>query len=367
MKMKSAIYYGPGDLRVEEIERPTASQGFQGMGMVVKIKDCGICDVQDLPRYQRTILNVGTGIAHGHEWSGEVVEIGPKVTDVKIGDRVWGRSFIPCGQCPNCQSGNFVGCTNFIKGMTGRWLNGAFSEYMLFPYVVENPSILVKLEKGVTYRDGALIEPMRLSLGLAAKARKGDIVVIQGQRFMGLATLARLKAEGLAAKVIVSDTSWKRLEKSKQLGADVVVNELSEDLVKVVMMETSDSGANVVMETTGKPASFQQAIDVVRPGRPDGGTIWLVQPFEAPFLFNPSLQRAEMPISSITGKSGISIRNPWGTLGNGEMHTLSMRFIQTGRMNAEKVVTHTFPLEKIKEAFETALHDPSAVKVMIEP
>jgi threonine dehydrogenase-like Zn-dependent dehydrogenase len=367
MKMKAAIYYGPGDIKVEEIDRPQAKDGYKGMGMVVKIRACGICNVMDLPRYQRTILGVGTGIAHGHEWSGDVVEVGPNVTDVRVGDRVWGRSFLPCGECAACRAGNYVGCTNFIRGMTGRWLNGAFAEYMLFPYVKEDPSILVKLADDVTYRDGALIEPMRLCLGLAAKVKTGDVVVIIGQQFMGLATLARLKKSGVAKKLIVSDVSPKRLEKARELGADVVVDELNEDLAEVVMEETAGDGAHVVIDTAARPNSFQQAIDVVRPGRPDGGTIWLTQPYDAPFMFNPSLQRPESPTSSITGKSGISIRNPWGTLGNGEMHTRSMEFIQTGAINAEKVVTHVYPLDKIKEAFETALHSPEAIKVVVEP
>ena len=365
MKMKAAIYYGPGDIRVEEIERPKVSDGFQGMGMIVKIKACGICNVMDLPRYQRTVLGVGTGIAHGHEWSGEVVEIGPKVTDVKVGDRVWGRSFLPCGKCAECLAKDYVKCKNFIQGMTGRWLHGAFAEYMLFPYVKEDPSILVKLAKDVTYRDAALIEPMRLCLGLAAKAKAGDVVVIIGQQFMGLAILARLKAMG-NIRVIVSDVSKKRLEKSRELGADVVVDELKEDLVKVVMKETpvkgasvvmesaeelAGTGANVVIDTAGKPINFQQAVKMV--GR--NGTIWLTQPYEASFMVNPRLL------------GGASINNPWGTLGNGEMHVRSMEFIQTGRITAEKVVTHVFPLDKIKEAFEVALHSPDAIKVVIEP
>ena len=116
-----------------------------------------------------------------------------------------------------------------------------------------------------------------------------------------------------------------------------------------------------------RPATFQQAIDVVRSGRPIGGTIWLTQPYDNAFLFNPSLQQPERPNSSITGKGGIAIRNPWGTLGNGEMHRQSMEFIRTGAINAQKAVTRAFPLDKIKEAFETALHSPEAIKVVIEP
>jgi len=367
MKMKAALYYGPGDIRVEQIERPSADEGFLGMGMVVKIKACGICNVMDLPRYQRTIIGCGTGIAHGHEWSGEVVEIGPKVTDIKVGDRVWGRSYLPCNKCKACQARNYLGCENFIDGMTGRWLNGAFAEYMLFPWVKEDPSILVKLKDDVTYRDGSLIEPMRLCLGLAQKAKAGDTIVIIGQHFMGMGILANLKATKGIAKVIVTDLSKQRLEKAKELGADVVIDELNEDMAAVVMKETENRGADVVVETSGRPATFQQAIDVVHSGRPIGGTIWLTQPYNDAFLFNPSLQRPEKPTSSITGKGGIAIRNPWGTLGNGEMHRQSMEFIRTGAINAEKAVTHVFPLDKIKEAFETALHSPEAIKVVVEP
>ena len=83
--------------------------------------------------------------------------------------------------------------------------------------------------------------------------------------------------------------------------------------------------------------------------------MWLTQPYEASFRVNPRLL------------GGASINNPWGTLGNGPMHTQSMEFIRTGAITADKVVTHAFPLEKIKEAYETALHSPDAIKVVVEP
>jgi len=377
MKMNAAIYYGPGDIRVEKVERPNASDGFEGMGMVVKIKACGICDNQDVPRYEQWVGDCGTGIALGHEWTGEVVEIGPKVTDVKVGDRVWGRSFVPCGKCDECLAKNYVKCKNFIMGMTGRYLNGAFAEYMLFPFVIDNPSILVKLPADVSYRDGALIEPTRLCLGVAEKAKVSDVVVVLGQGFRGLGTLARLKTMGVA-KVIVSDVSKKRLEKSRKLGADVIVDELNEDIVKIVMRETSGAGtgvvmdsaedtagvgADVVIETDGRPANFQRAIDMIR----RHGTFWIAAPYKEGFMFNPSLHRPEMPGSNLYGKSGMSIRNPWGTLGDGPLHVRAMEFIRSGAITADKVVSHVFPLSNIKEAFETAMNSPDMTKVIVEP
>jgi len=367
MKMKAAIYYGPGEIKLEEIERPKASDGFQGMGIVVKIRACGICDMQDIPRYRKISHECGTGIALGHEWSGEVVEIGPKVIDVKVGDRVWGRSFVPCGKCDECLAKNYIKCKNFIMGMTGRYLNGAFAEYMLFPFVVDNPSILVKLPPDVSYRDGALIEPVRLCIGVASKVKATDVVVILGEhRIMGLGTVARLKSLGVA-KVIYTDTFKVGLDKARELGADIVVDELNEDAVKVVMKETSGAGADVVMDIAGRPNSLQEAIDIIKPGRPKGGTIYLEAPWDEPFMFNPSLQRLGMSNSCITGKSGISIRSPWGTLGNGPMHARSMEYIQSGGVTADKVVTHVFPLDRIKEGFETVMHSPDAIKVLIEP
>jgi len=365
MKMKAAIYYGPGDIRVEEIERPKVSDGFQGMGIIVKIKDCGICLSEDIPRYKRKILECATGIAHGHEWSGDVVEIGPKVTAVKVGDRVWGRSFLPCGKCAECLAKHYVKCKNFIQGMTGRWLPGAFAEYMLFPYVIDDPSMLVKLPKDVGYREAALTEPMRLCLGLAAKAQTSDVAVILGQGFQGLGTLARLKAMGVA-KVFVTDVSKKRLERSRELGADAAIDELNEDVLTIVMKETSGVGATAVFETSGRPGNFQLAIDLLKSGRPDGGTMWIAAPFDGPFVFHPSLQRPEMPSSSLTGKRGIAIRQPWGTLGNGPMHVRSLEFVHSSKIT-DKAVTHVFSLDKIKEAFETAINSPDAIKVMIEP
>jgi threonine dehydrogenase-like Zn-dependent dehydrogenase len=361
MKMKAAIYYGPGDLKIEEIERPKAQDGVDGRGMVVKIGACGICPIMDFPKYRQKVYDCANGISLGHEHCGEVIEVGPKLTEVKVGDKVYGLAYRPCFKCEACLAGDYGRCRRYPTGTAGSWINGAFAEYMLYPFV-SNESI-IKLPDSMSFQDGALLEPLILGIGLADKAKTGDVVVIFQQDFMGLATIVELKEKGLAKKVIVSDISKKRLEAAKNTGADIVVNELDEDIVKVVMKETSGAGAQVVIVASGRPPNFQQSIDVVQ----HKGNIWLGTFFDAPFMFNPSLQRPEMPRSNMTQK-GFNIQCAWGTLGL-KVPRLdeAIRLIQSGKIIANKFVTHVFPLDKIKEGFETAMNSPDAIKVLIAP
>lgn len=294
MKMKAAIYHGPGDIRVEQIEKPKASDGVNGYGVVAKVKVCGITDTLDLPAYKRGSWMYKPGVALGYEWSGDVVEIGPKVTAVKVGDRVHGHAVRPCLKCGPCLAGNYEQCLGYREGGAGHGIHGGLAEYMLFPYATE--SSIKKLPDEVSYHDATLTTLMRLGLGLAEKVKAGDVVVIQGVKFLSLATLARLKQLGIAKKIIVTDVSKKRLEKGREFGAQVLIDELNEDVVKAVMKETADIGAQVIIETTGASVNFQRALQIASEGNVktipplDGGVIWVSEPFDEPFPFIVSLK-----------------------------------------------------------------------------
>jgi L-iditol 2-dehydrogenase len=360
MNMKAAIYYGPGDIRVEEIKRPQASDGVNGMGIVLKIGACGICHIKDMPRYKQSLFDCSAGIAHGHEFCGEVVEVGPNVTVAKVGDKVYGLSFQPCLNCDACRSKNYAACSNFTDGTAGTWTNGGFAEYLLFPFA--NDENVIVVPETMSFRDGALIEPLYLSFGLANKAQAGDVVVIFGQDIMGLATVACLK-EREVSKIIVSDISKKRLKAAEEVGADVIVNELEQDVVDTVLEKTGGRGADVVIETAGRAVNFQQAIDIVK----NHGNIWFGTTYDSPFLFHPSLQRPDKPRSNLTSK-GFTMQCAWGTLGSrSTRRRQAVELLQSGKISAEKFVTHAFPLEKIKEAFEVAINPHESIKVVIEP
>lgn len=244
--------------------------------------------------------------------------------------------------------------------------NGAMAEYVLFPNVIY-PSVtsdkIIKLPDNVSYRDGALIEVLRLGIGLASKAKAGDVVVVFGQDLTGLGAVVHLKELG-AAKVIASDVSKKRLQASREVGADIVINALNEDVFKVVMEETSGKGADVVIEASGRPESLQQAVNVVRPF----GDIWLGTFYTAGPFFNPSWQYPGMISMNPTQKPGISIHCAWGTLGPWmPMLRQAVKILQSGKITADKYVTQVFPLDEIKEAFEVASNPHESIKVMIEP
>lgn len=354
--MQAAVYYGPGDIRIEQLDRPVAGE----QGIVIRVKACGICPLMDIPRYQRHLLDHAPRVVLGHEFSGEVVEVGAAADAVKLGDRVYGIAFQPCGKCKACLEKDYVRCASFEQGVAGTWINGGFAEYLRFPFITSEN--IIAFPDSMSYLDGALIEPVSVGVGLASKAKAGETVVVQGQELMGLATVVELKARGVG-KIIVSDISEKRLAKSYQAGADVVVNESREDLLTVVKRETADRGADIVIETGGRPATFMQAIDVVRPH----GEIWLGTFYEGAFPFDPSLQRPGMAHSNLTQKGGISIHCAWLTLPNRtQRRARAVELIQSGVITAEKYVTQVFPLEKINEAFKCAINPLESIKVVIQ-
>jgi threonine dehydrogenase-like Zn-dependent dehydrogenase len=221
--------------------------------------------------------------------------------------------------------------------------------------------MVYKLPDDVSYRDGALSEPLTLGIGVANKAKAGDVVVLLGLDMTNLCAIARLKEIG-AAKIIAGEIGQKRLKAAKELGADVVVDYLDEDLVRVVMKETDAAGANTVIVTDAKPILVQYAMSVVRLE----GAIWTAIEWLPPFEYRPIPRHIPHLMYQ---RVHYSMRCPWGTLGypGTDRFKKGMEYIRSGKITAEKYVSHVFPLDKIKEAYETALNPRESIKVMVEP
>lgn len=365
--MKAAIYYGPGDMRIEEIKRPEA--GVEGV--VVKVKACGVCPIMDLDAWFRAPSDGrGVGLARGHEWSGEIVEIGSKVNDFEVGDRIYMEPvFRPCNSCESCRQKDFWRCSNWMEGMG---IHQAFAEYILLPFVSKDA--VIKLPDSLSFRDLAMVEPLCLAVGLAKKANPDDVVVVLGQELVGLGTLAALKKRGVA-KVITSDISKKHLDASKDVGADVAVNMLSEDIVDVVMQETGGIGADVVILTDHRPVALTKAINTAK----RAGIVWLAHAYGSPFKLGGSIGTEprfavgadfhgfiEQPISF--DPALLYMRTAWGTLGERlPRFKEGVELMESGTITAEKLVTHIFPLDKITEAFEIAANPHESIEVMVEP
>ena len=367
--MKAAIYYGPGDIRIEEIKRPKANPE----GVVVKVGACGVCNIMDALYWEAWPAGgIGVGLARGHEWSGEIVEVGSQVTDFKVGDRVYQNPvYRPCYECESCRVKDYWKCINWQRGLSDRAINGAFAEYLWIPFITIESA--VKLPDTLSFRDLALIEPLYLAVGLARKAKAGDVVVVLGQDLVGLGTLALLKERGVA-KVITSDISQKRLEASREVGADVAVDALNEDVVQVVMKETSGEGADVVIVMDARPITTLQAIGVVR----RGGPVWQATMYGVPLVHKSPVATSDTkwigPNAGYTepditfAPTLLSMQTAWGTLGPRVPRWLkATELLQSGKITADKHVTHVFPLDKTKEAFETAMNPHETIKVIVEP
>jgi threonine dehydrogenase-like Zn-dependent dehydrogenase len=367
--MKAAVYYGPGDIRIREIEKPEANPE----GVVVKVKACGVCNIMDAQSWEKWQSNgVGVGFARGHEWSGELVEVGSKVLGFKVGDRVYQNPiFRPCYNCTYCRVGDYWRCVNWLKGLSDRALNGAFAEYVWIPFMTRESAVICP--EDVSFRDLSMVEPLYLSVGLAKKARPEHCVLVLGQELIGLGTVAMLK-EYKVAKVIAADISQLRLKAAKDIGADVVIDSQNQDVAQVVMKETAGDGADVVIVNDSRPICVSQAVDSVR----RGGAIWMATNVDVPLVdasqawlgstqwIGPGTSYTQAPV--MYDPLLFSMQSAWGSLGPRlpRWEEAIKVLLQTKKITAAKHITQVYPLEKTAEAFEMAMNPHKSIKVIVE-
>lgn len=360
--MKAAVYYGPGDMRIEE--RPKPETGVDGA--VVKVKACGVCGFIDIPAWE-TSDTMGTGKSRGHEWSGEIVQVGSNVKNFKADDRVYIEPvFKPCYHCEACLQKDYWRCSSPDMA-----LDGAFAEYLWLPFLPKDGT--VKLPDDMSMRDLALIEPLGLSVGVAMKAQPGDNVLVIGQHLVGLGITAYLKQKMGVAKVITGSVSKKHLKASEEVGADVAVNILEKDIAKVVLQETKGRGADQVMITDWRPGALLEAIGSLKRagiiwgcsyGFPIrlGGQAGRVPRYQIGMDYHGPLE----PAISFDPNFAY-MRIAWGTLGlRAPRFAEAIELMRSG-VNAKNYVTDIFPLDKTKEAFDRAMDINDTIEVMVEP
>ncbi len=255
-KMKAQMFYAPGNVRFEEADIPTIKDGE----ILVKVKAALTCGT-DLKTYKRghpTIIK-SVPSTFGHEFSGEVVEIGDKVTKFKVGDRVVGANSVPCFDCYFCKRNMYSLCENL------QYLNGGYSEYVAVPEHLVNYNFY-KIPDTLDYKEAALLEPLACALhGIdRVPIKVGETVVVIGTGPIGLMFVKLASLKG--AKVIAVDLSDYRLEESKKFGALYTVNAKDKDHINKVKNLTEElKGADTVIEATGFPEVWENAVNMVRP------------------------------------------------------------------------------------------------------
>jgi len=342
--MKAALLYGVKDLRVEETTKPSIGAGE----ILVKVKAATTCGT-DLKIFQRGYVEgvIKLPTVFGHEWAGDVVEVGEGVSWLREGMRVRAGNSSPCLRCRMCQKGKYNLCEDMM------WLWGAYAEYIRVParIVMLNTQ---EIPPHVAYEEAAVTEPLACVLhGIEeARVKLGDTVAIIGAGPIGLLHLLSVKKMG-ASRVIISDTVDERLQLAQKIGADETINAKAKDTVEETKRLTDGYGADVVIEAIGLPATWEQALKMVR----KGGTV---------LEFGGCPPGTEIKVSTEQLHYG-------ETTILGAFHTTPAHFrkalnlIASGTINVKPLITRKMKLDQIKEAFETLTTSKSDIKIALIP
>jgi L-iditol 2-dehydrogenase len=257
--MKAVVKYAPGagNIDVLDVKEPACGPGL----VKVQVAFCGVCGT-DLHVLHDTFRNYPPVIL-GHECAGTVIEIGPGVSGVAIGDpvTVLGATAVTCGRCAYCRSGYFIFCSQ-RRGM-GHGVDGAFARYL-----VVRPDQLYRLPDGMSLEAGALSEPFAAVVQAVTEitqVRLGETAVVSGPGPIGLLCVKLLVAEGIQTIVAGTPGDADRLAAARRFGATHVVNVGERSLGESVRDLTKGAGADVALECSGHPDSVRGCLDSLRP------------------------------------------------------------------------------------------------------
>ncbi|WP_231187611.1 2,3-butanediol dehydrogenase [Haladaptatus sp. DYF46] len=354
--MRAARYYGPEDVRVEEVEPDTVGSN----DVRVEIAACGICG-SDLGEYVGGPITIPdephpvTGerlpITIGHEMGGTVTEVGESV-DIDVGTHAVVNPIIWCGECRYCDEGEYRLCESggFI-GLSGG--GGGFAEN-----IVVSAEKIVPVPDGIPAHLAALVEPF--TVGVHAVQRSGlgagDSVAVFGSGPIGLTVVQAAVAAG-ANPVFVSEPKANRRSLAKECGADEVIDPTDTNPVETIRKHT-DGGADVSFEVAGVEPSVNQSLAAVK----SGGTTTIVSIFEETIDIDPN--DIVMPETTVVGTAAYR----GGPLSGREFGT-TMKNFATGAFDPTPLVTSEIELENIvRDGFERLLDGESEeIKILVRP
>ena len=329
--MRAAVFYAPTDIRVEDRPIPTIDE----KEILVKVKAAAICGT-DLRIYKGT-KKIKTPRIIGHEFAGLVEKIGEEIEEVKVGDRITVYPVISCGKCYACMMGRPNICVH--RPTIGYEYDGGFAEYVKIPSNAVNTSSVIKLPDSISYEEAAITEPLAACLNgiLRLKVKHGEHIWIAGAGPIGLMHVQLARLAG-ATKIIVSEVNEFRAKKAQQLGADIVVNPLKEDVFQRIMNETGGKGADKIMIATGIPKLIEDSFKAARKGARI--VIFAGSPEGSSITFDPNIiHYKEIELT------GSSASTPF-------LHKKAVELVSSGRVDLKSLITHKLRLEDIVKGLE---------------
>lgn len=340
--MKVAMFYGPGDVRLEEKDTPEPGKGE----VLVRIKAALTCGT-DAKTYRRGHKLLPPPSAFGHEFAGDVAEIGKDVEGISKGMRVVAANSAPCGHCFFCKRGRESLCENLF------FLWGAFAEYIVVPERIVKKNVL-EIPKSVSYEEAALTEPLACVIHGVEESniKMGDTVVINGAGPIGLFFTALVKKKG--ARIIQTDLVDERLKVAQKLGADHAINAQKgpESTIEEVKKLTDNRGADVAIEAVGYPQIWEMTIKMTR----KGGTATLFGGCDKDTTI--TVDTSFLHYSELTLK-GVFHHTPYYV-------RTALNLITWGAIDTGTFITEKMPLTHIDEALQKVLNQ-KGVKIALIP
>jgi L-iditol 2-dehydrogenase len=344
--MKAVRIHGRSRAYYEEVPFPLVTPD----DVLVRIRAVGICGT-DLELYDGTMFYLSSGMCKlpmipGHEWAGDVVEVGSNVTEFQVGEKVTGECSVGCQRCPYCLKGWYSQCPNRTEtGVLNR--DGGFAEYISFP------KYFLHKCNGMKFEEAAFIEPTGIALYPTKTLRvcPEDIVAVIGPGPIGLFAIQTARAYG-ARKIILVGTDDHRLSIGAKLGADVTINVRTENLVEKVRDSTGGRMVDAVIEAVGKPGAWDSIPSILAP-------------------------RARVAVTGLYGGKKCVIDfdtfvvnniSLYGSLGGPNVWDEAISLHERGLVTAEPLISQRMPLSEFEKGLEIVRdRKDHALKVILEP
>ncbi|WP_217359658.1 zinc-dependent alcohol dehydrogenase [Ruegeria arenilitoris] len=337
--MKAAVLVKSGQFEVREVPRPEPGRDE----VLVRISRVGICGT-DIHIFNGHYAAENLPMIPGHEFTGNVAELGEGVSGLTVGAPVVVDMNIGCGTCFWCRRNEILNCPEMQQ--MGITMDGAFAEYICVP-----AGLVIPAPKDVPADVLALTEPLACVVRCARKANItfGQSVVVLGAGPIGNLHVQLLRTIG-AAPIIVADLSEDRVQMALEAGADVGVTDPSE-LEGTVLCHTEGRGADVVIESVGLPALYQKAARLIR----KGGHI---------AAFGLTGAGETLPVDILqTILQENSIKGSVAGMGQ-DMHD-ALTLLTHGRIKTERFTSASYALDHIQQAFESFTDRPGDLKTQI--
>ena len=331
--MKAAVLHAPGEIRIEERDRPTPGP----REVLVQITAVGVCgsDVHYYEHGRSGPFGVEAPLILGHESAGRVVELGEGASKHAVGDRVALEPGVPCGRCRECRAGRYNLCADVVFFATPP-VDGAFAEF-----VAIHEDFAFALPDSLSDEEGALMEPLSVGVWACRKAGigAGDKVLVSGAGPIGQLAMQCARAFG-ATEVTVSDVNPHRLELAARTGATrtAAPDDLGDDY-------------DALIECSGHPGALIAGITALRPA----ATAVLVG-------MGPG-EEGTLPLAVI------QTREIWvtGTFRYANTYPTAIALAATGRVDLKAIMSRRFELDEAEAALRAGMEDPESVKPMVLP